>query len=80
MNYDDAVEYSDAMEWLIDHYDEFPRQVPGGAENLSRNVSGRMFKNWRWVMTLDMELVFANCIQQGITKQAFESRKAEVVA
>lgn len=80
MNYDDAVEYSDAMEWLIEHYDEFPNQVPGGAENLSRNVSGRMFKNWRWVLTLDLELVFANCIQQGITRQDFISRKAEVMA
>ena len=79
MDYSDAVEYSDAIEWLIEHYAEFPNQVPGSAENISRNVSGRMFMNWRWVMTLDMELVFANCIQQGITKQAFESRKAEVV-
>lgn len=75
MNYNDAVEYSDAMEWLIDHYAEFPRQVPGGIENLSRNISGRMFKNWRWVMTLIWSWYLPTAFSRGSQSRLSKAAK-----
>ncbi|RKR53198.1 hypothetical protein C7387_4339 [Yokenella regensburgei] len=72
MDYKDAVIREDAMEYLIRHYAEFPADVPVGP---SKNVSDRMFINWRWVRCLDGEIVFANCIQEGITANDFNARK-----
>lgn len=30
MEYEDAVHYTDGIEWLIQNYDEFPETVPPG--------------------------------------------------
>ncbi|EMH4161626.1 hypothetical protein RJ498_000841 [Pluralibacter gergoviae] len=72
MLYIDAVLREDAIEHLIRTHQRFPQDVPPGA---SKNVSHRIFGNWRWVRLLDGEVVFANCIQECIRKEDFDSRK-----
>ncbi|QIU92124.1 hypothetical protein [Yokenella regensburgei] len=72
MDYKDAVIREDAMEYLIRNYSEFLEEIPSGS---SRNVSDRIFKDWRWVRCLDGEIVFANCIQEGIRANDFNARK-----
>lgn len=72
MDYQDAIFREDAMEYLIKHYSGFPDDVQAGP---SRNVSERIFKDWRWVRCLDGEIVFANCIQACITINDFNFRK-----
>lgn len=71
MTYEDAVIREDAIEYLIRNYAKFPGDIPPG---MNRNVSDRMFMNWRWVRTLEGEIVFANCIQEGIDKADFDDR------
>lgn len=72
MLYEDAVIREDAIEFLIRTYAEFPEDIPRG---MSRNVSDRMFGNWRWVRLLDGEIVLANCLQECIRSEDFYSRK-----
>lgn len=72
MDYKDAVIREDAIEYLIRNYSGFLDDIPTGP---SRNVSDRIFKNWRWVRCLDGEIVFANCIQEGINASDFYARK-----
>ncbi|WP_373203384.1 hypothetical protein [Citrobacter amalonaticus] len=72
MDYKDAIFREDAMEYLIKHYSGFPDDIQAGP---SRNVSDRIFKDWRWVRCLDGEIVFANCIQECITSNDFTVRK-----
>lgn len=74
MNYEEAIEREDAMEWLLENYAEFPQKVPAG--DMSRNVSNPMFQCWRWILTLKLEVVFANMYQPCISKEDFEARKA----
>lgn len=73
MDYEEAIEREDAMEWLLDSYSDFPKKVPAG--DMSRNVSNPMFRCWRWILTLDREVVFGNCYQKCITKSDFDARK-----
>ncbi|WP_338501579.1 hypothetical protein VRC35_06475 [Erwinia aphidicola] len=75
MDYKDAIEREDAMEWLLENYDDFPERVLTGP---SKTISNPMFKNWRWVLTLENEIVFGNCYQPGIIKQHFDERRAEL--
>ncbi|CNF52129.1 hypothetical protein PGS49_19800 [Yersinia intermedia] len=78
MRYSDAIQYTDAMEWLLDNYQQFPDKVLTSEK--CKEISNRMFKNWRWVLTLDGEVIFGNCIQPGITKEAFDRCKLEAFA
>lgn len=71
MKYEDAVLREDAFEFLIRNYSEFPGDIPFG---LNRNVSCQIFKDWRWVRTLQGEILFANCIQAGIGLEEFNNR------
>ncbi|RAU43963.1 hypothetical protein DBY68_019365 [Pseudocitrobacter sp. RIT415] len=71
MDYKDAILREDAMEYLIRYYSDFLDDIPTGP---SRNVSDRIFKDWRWVRCLDGEIVFANCIQECITASDFNAR------
>jgi len=73
MNYSDAIEWHDAIEWLIENYESFPAKVLAG---ISRNVSNPMFKNWRWILTLENEVVFGNGYQPGIVKSDFDAYKS----
>ena len=72
MNYEDSVIRGDAMDFLLQTYSKFPSDVPQGPSN---HVSDAQFKNWRWVRCLDGEIVFANCIQQAITKGNFDEQR-----
>ncbi|MDG0556556.1 hypothetical protein [Klebsiella quasipneumoniae] len=72
MFYEDAIKREDAFEFLMKAYADFPEEIPYG---LNRNVSERIFKDWRWVRTLDGEIVFANCLQQCISISDFNERK-----
>ncbi|HEF7276276.1 TPA: hypothetical protein ACGBPZ_004572 [Yersinia enterocolitica] len=78
MMYSDAIQYTDAMEWLLDNYQQFPDKVL--TSEACKEISNRMFKNWRWVLTLEGEVIFGNCIQPGITKEAFDRCKLEAFA
>lgn len=75
MFYEDAVKREDAFEFLMKTYSDFPVDVPYG---LNRNVSERIFKDWRWVRTLDGEIVFANCLQKCISASDFNERKSTI--
>ncbi|WP_158784750.1 hypothetical protein [Pantoea sp. BAV 3049] len=76
MDYKDSIEWHDAMEWLQENYAEFPDRVLTGP---CKTISNLMFKNWRWVLTLENEIVFGNCYQPGITKLDFEEYKSAMV-
>jgi len=76
MNYNDAIQREDAMEWLLETYDEFPKRVPRGP---TKDISEPMFGNWRWVLSPDGEIVFGNCYQPGILKAEFDERKSEAM-
>lgn len=77
MLYEDAVIRSDAVEYLLEKYTQFPSEIPTGGP--SRHVSDRIFQDWRWVKTIDDEVVFANCIQCCVSKEDFNKCKAELV-
>ena len=72
MKYEDSIIRGDAMDFLLKAYANFPFDIPEGPSN---NVSDAQFKTWRWVRCLDGEIVFANCIQQAITKVDFDQQK-----
>lgn len=72
MTYEDSIIRGDAMDFLLQTYSNFPSDVPAGPSN---NVSDAQFKNWRWVRCPDGEIVFANCIQQAITKSNFDEQR-----
>ncbi|HHE5697807.1 TPA: hypothetical protein ACPEY2_001696 [Citrobacter amalonaticus] len=72
MDYKDSIFREDAMEYLIKHYSGFPDDIQAGP---SRNVSDRIFRDWRWVRCLNGEIVFANCIQECIASNDFSERK-----
>lgn len=78
MNYEEAIEREDAMEWLLEHYSEWPIKAISG--DMSRNVSNPMFLCWRWILTLKHEVVFANMYQPCISKEDFEERKASALS
>ncbi|WP_447887678.1 hypothetical protein [Serratia fonticola] len=76
LNYNDAITYTDAMEYLIRHFAEFPKSVPPGG--LSKNISVEYFNRHRFVKTLQGEVVFADCIIPGITAQDFNEYRQKV--
>lgn len=56
----------EAMDWLLENIVDWP-------ESMDVHISGRIFKNWRFVDTLpEREIVFGNCIELGISKAEFE--------
>jgi len=76
MDYKDAILREDAMEWLLRNYYRFPDDIAPG-KSMSVNVSDVIFADWRWVRTLDGEILFANCIQPGISADEFNERLKE---
>lgn len=76
-DYNSAVQHNDALEYLLAHYDTFPtiaEVLPSGA-----TLSQALFRNWHWIITLDNELVFGNCIDPGITKDYFDQRQTQLL-
>ncbi len=76
MRYEEAVKREDAMEWLLKTYHSFPDDIPRG---MLRDVSQSQYKDWRWVRCPDGEIIFANCIEPGITREEFDARKEMVI-
>lgn len=62
------------MEYLYEEWGNFPCFVPGGGPH--RTISREYFKNWRFVLTHEGEIVFGNCLIPGITRAAFLEFKA----
>lgn len=72
----DSVEYTDAMEYLIKHFDEFPAKVPPGGPTPEISVT-----YWRWhrfVLTPDGEIVFGDCLIPGINADEFNDYRRTV--
>lgn len=70
MDYKDAIEREDALEYLLLSVDDFPLDVPG-------KISIRIFKDWHWVVLENDEVVFANCILPCITAEDLKRRRKE---
>lgn len=70
------LNHCDALEYLVNNWGEFPRVVPEGGP--CETISECYYKNWRFVLTLEGEIVFANCISPGITREEFERYRATV--
>lgn len=56
------MERYEAIMWLVNDFGS--ASWPASMDKL---VTGRMFGNWRFVLTLDNEIVFANCIEPSIS-------------
>lgn len=76
MNYSDSIEWHDAMEWLLNNYDEFPSRVLAG--DACEEISNPVFRKWRWIRALDETVVFGNCYQPGIVKSDFDEHREAV--
>ncbi|CDG19961.1 protein of unknown function [Xenorhabdus poinarii G6] len=61
----EIAERTHAMEFLRDEIGHFPDYM----ENI---YTGRLFKSWRFIKSLENEILFANCIQPPITKREFD--------
>lgn len=62
MTYLEAVERTDALDFLIKYGIQFP---PLTGKYLDHQA---LFKNWRFVETLEHEMLLANCLQPGISQ------------
>ncbi|MEX9566219.1 hypothetical protein [Providencia vermicola] len=63
----EIAERMEALEFLRDNVGCFP-------EYMDKVATGRLFRGWRFVNTLDSnEILFANVLQPAITKREFDS-------
>ncbi|MFM7945903.1 hypothetical protein [Hafnia paralvei] len=77
MNYREAIERTDAIEYLIKHFPEFPSSVPNGGP--TKEISVSYFKQFRFVLTHDGEVIFGDCMVPGITADDFNEYKHSVL-
>lgn len=54
----------DAVHWLRRNVQHFPK-------SLDKDVSGKIYKNFRFIRCPDGEIVFGDCIVPGITEEDF---------
>lgn len=74
----ERLEYCDAMEYLYQEWGNFPTFVPGGGP--VKEISQQYYKNWRFVLTPENEIVFGNCLVLGITREAYQQFVATMSA
>lgn len=74
----ERLEYCDAMEYLYREWGNFPTFVPGGGP--TKEISQQYYKNWRFVLTPENEIVFGNCLVPGITREAYQQFVATMSA
>ncbi|MEG1123049.1 MAG: hypothetical protein RSE62_12695 [Citrobacter sp.] len=55
-----------AMEWLSEHYPEFPEAMPEDVPLRASWCSDNLFERWAFVELEDGELVFADCLSPCI--------------
>lgn len=66
----ERLEYCDAMEYLFEEWGNFPMFIPCGGP--TKEISRQYWKNWRFIMTLQGEIVFGNCLIPGITREDYQ--------
>lgn len=76
MSYDRYHIYRcESLEFLHNEVGFFPDCVPSGG--LSNNVGEAIFNGWRFILSLDGELLFSNCLSDPIRKRDFEEYAAK---
>ena len=53
-----------AKNWLIANVSQFPEIIPG-------RIGKPLFHGWRFIQVDNNNVYFANCIDQGISKEEF---------
>ncbi|MEX3240498.1 hypothetical protein [Serratia quinivorans] len=76
LSYKETIAYTDAMEYLITHFAEFPAKVPSGGP--TTEISVPYHKNHRFVLTPEGEVVFGDCIIPGINAKEFNEYRRQV--
>jgi len=72
INYKYSVFREGAMEYLLQNVEQFPKEVPG-------KISISIFQGWRWVESLEGEIIFADCISPCITAKDLQERREQTV-
>lgn len=66
MNYDNyLISRCDAMEWLAENYPVFPETMPSVRQR-AEGISETLFRGWGFVVLINGELVFADCLSPCI--------------
>ena len=71
INYKYSVFREDAMEYLLKNVEQFPKEIPG-------KIAISIFQGWRWVESLEGEIIFADCISPFITAKDLQKRREGV--
>ncbi len=50
-----------ALRWLAMNYNSFPKEIEG-------HIGPNIFHGWRFVVAIDGEVLFADCVHEGITE------------
>ncbi|KGA31143.1 MULTISPECIES: hypothetical protein [Pectobacterium] len=77
LSYKETLEYTDAMEYLINHFAEFPEFVPAGGP--TKEISVPYYKSHRFVLTPEGKVVFGDCMVPGINAQEFNEYRQKVI-
>lgn len=64
----------DAMEWLAEHYPVFPKAMPN-VPMRAEWYSANLFRGWAFIILLDGELAFADCLSPCIRSADMEAFK-----
>lgn len=76
-SYIESLERTDALEWLVTHYDCFPTEIKGG---ITKEIGPTLYKQWRFIKLLDGELVFSDIgMNDCIREYDFEHYRKEVM-
>lgn len=74
LRYQDVINYVDAMEYLIKHFEEFPTKIPKGGP--VPEISVAYFKSHRFVLTDEGEIVFGDGLVPGINAEDFNAYRS----
>lgn len=74
-----SLDRCDAMEWLAKTYRVLPDVIPAEMNQIDGWCSAPLFKDWRFVVLDNGELVFANFLSPCITKADLEAHNATVL-
>lgn len=69
----------DAMEWLAERYPVFPKAMPN-VPMRAEWCSADLFRGWAFIILLDGELVFADCLSPCIRAENMEGFKLPEVS
>lgn len=63
----------DALEFLLNNFDEFPETMPACVTEIAPGVSENVFRGWHFVVLENGELVFADCLSPCIRAADFNN-------